>query len=481
MASSSLKFGTSGLRGLAEELNGLPAYAWSRAFLDVLATRGDIETGKPVLIGQDLRRSSPDIAALCYAAIADSGLKPVDCGALPTPALAAFAMAQNAPAIMVTGSHIPDDRNGLKFYRADGEIDKRDEAAIVAAHADLSRRLSAPETISLSEPDLTVSTAFKERYLGFLPPNVLSGLRVGVYQHSSVARDLIVEVLEALGAEAVALGRSESFIPVDTEALREEDIALLKQWSSEERFDAIVSTDGDADRPLVADERGRFVRGDLVGAIAAAWLGADTIVAPVTANSALETCGHFQNVLRTKVGSPHVIGGMEDMRRKSARRVVGFEANGGVMLGTDFERDGRHLSALPTRDSFLPILACLCEIATKGRPLSAIAADFRFRIALADRLQNVPGERSGLFLKRLLDGDSALRAAFAEIGDVSSVDSTDGVRVHLRTGDVVHYRASGNAPELRCYVEAETEARAGDLLTWGMNLAVHETGKTERV
>ncbi len=112
-----------------------------------------------------------------------------------------------------------------------------------------------------------------KRYVDFVGLESLRGLRVGVYQHSSVARDLIVRILTELGAEAVPLGRSDVFVPVDTEALRSEDIELLDQWGQEGRFDAIVSTDGDADRPLIADEKGRFVRGDLVGAITAKWLG----------------------------------------------------------------------------------------------------------------------------------------------------------------------------------------------------------------
>src|SRR5690606_40075184 len=70
-----------------------------------------------------------------------------------------------------------------------------------------------------------------------------------------VARDLIVRILTELGAETVPLGRSDVFVPVDTEALRPEDIELLSQWAKESRFDAIVSTDGDADRPLIADRK----------------------------------------------------------------------------------------------------------------------------------------------------------------------------------------------------------------------------------
>ena len=88
-------------------------------------------------VGRDLRSTSPDIARLCHAAVADAGLVPVDCGALPTPALSLYAMERAAPAIMVTGSHIPEDRNGLKFYIADGEIDKQDEQDILKFHAEL--------------------------------------------------------------------------------------------------------------------------------------------------------------------------------------------------------------------------------------------------------------------------------------------------------------------------------------------------------
>ncbi|TIR46153.1 MAG: phosphomannomutase, partial [Mesorhizobium sp.] len=137
---------------------------------------------------------------------------------------------------------------------------------------------------------------YMDRFLDFFEQGSLSGLRVGVYQHSSVARDVVVDILRGLGAETVPLGRAEHFIPVDTEALRQEDVALLKDWAAAEPFDAIVSTDGDGDRPLVADASGTFVRGDLVGAITANVLGADCVVTPVSSNSGLERCGHFARV-----------------------------------------------------------------------------------------------------------------------------------------------------------------------------------------
>lgn len=473
MSGTSLKFGTSGLRGLASELNGRPAYAYAYAFVRMLADSKHLQTGANIYVGRDLRPSSPDIAALCMAAIADAGFTPIDCGELPTPALSFHAMDKQAPCIMVTGSHIPDDRNGLKFYRADGEIDKNDEQTITALHASLPDNLEFHKLTS-ARIDKSAAENYIARYVDFLGANALSGIRIGVYQHSSVARDLLTETLSALGAEVVALGRSDVFVPVDTEALREEDIKLLAQWAGEQHFDAIVSTDGDADRPLIADENGQFVRGDLVGAITAAWVGADIIVTPVTSNSALETCGRFKRVLRTRVGSPYVIEGMEGAGEQSSDIIIGFEANGGVLLGSDVEKSGRRLAALPTRDAFLPILATVSTIADQRRSLSEIAHAFGFRIALSDRLQNIPQQASNAFLSTLNHIETR-NALFQSAGAIVRVETIDGVKLFFDSGNAVHYRASGNAPELRCYVEAKNENEAKVLLALGLEVARNAT------
>lgn len=473
MTGNSLKFGTSGLRGLATELNGLPAYAYSLAFVQMLRARGNLKAGERVFVGQDLRPSSANIAALAMSAIEDAGFTPVNCGVLPTPALSYFAMSQNAPCIMITGSHIPDDRNGLKFYRADGEIDKDDEAAISVAYAALPNDLTPRKAENLPESNQPINS-YAKRYVQLLGPESLAGLKVGVYQHSSVARDLLTKVLGALGVKTVALGRSDVFVPVDTEALRHEDVELLASWASADHYHAIVSTDGDADRPLIADERGHFVRGDLVGAITSAWVGADTIVTPVTSNAALEECGKFERVLRTRVGSPYVISGMQQAVREQAKIVVGFEANGGVLLGSTVEKNGQQLSALPTRDALLPILACLSTIKQTQKQLSEIAQSYGFRVALSDRLQNVPQEKAAGFLSVITQEDARLQL-FPINDAIVRLETIDGVKLFFASGNAVHYRASGNAPELRCYVEAATEDEATKLLTLGLEIARNAT------
>ena len=132
----SLKFGTSGLRGLSVDLKGKASAVYATAFARHLLTSGQTKAGDPILVGRDFRDSSPDVSATCIAALKKAGLTPLDCGTVPTPALALYGLSLKAGALMITGSHIPADRNGIKFYRPDGEIDKQDETAIAALAAD---------------------------------------------------------------------------------------------------------------------------------------------------------------------------------------------------------------------------------------------------------------------------------------------------------------------------------------------------------
>ena len=119
VARSGVAFGTSGARGLVADMTDALCYAYASAFLQTVATGAST-----VVLGHDLRPSSPRMAAACAAAMAAHDARVAYAGALPTPALAFYAAQLGAPALVITGSHIPFDRNGIKFYRADGEINK---------------------------------------------------------------------------------------------------------------------------------------------------------------------------------------------------------------------------------------------------------------------------------------------------------------------------------------------------------------------
>jgi len=450
---SGVAFGTSGARGLVADMSDGLCWAYTAAFLQAVssgATR--------VVLGHDLRPSSPRIAAACAAAIEARGCECVYVGALPTPALAFYAAQLGAPAIVVTGSHIPFDRNGIKFYRADGEISKADEQAMLAAQVDV------PDVVvnaDLPTADARASAAYVQRYLDYFGAGALDGAQVAVYEHSSVGRDVLRSILQALGAQVTSLGRTETFVPIDTEAVRPEDVAQARQWATEYRFDALLSTDGDADRPLIGDERGEWLRGDLVGILCAQALQAQVVVTPVSSNTAVELCGAFAQVLRTRIGSPYVIAGMEEALASATGPVVGYEANGGFLLGSDVLQGSRSLKALPTRDAVLPMLALLVLARKQGCKLSALSADLPKRFTASDRLQGFATDKSRALLAQLQGDDAALSQTLApDSGAVLSMNQTDGLRVTFANGDIVHLRPSGNAPELRCYAEADTAERA---------------------
>lgn len=282
MKSSGVSFGISGTRGLVEHMTNDVCAAYAAAFILIMLRSFQFNR---IALDMDLRPNSPGIAEACAQAIQAAGMQVDFCGALPTPALALHAQSEQIPAIMVTGSHIPFDRNGIKFYRPDGEISKADELAIQAMEIEL-HELDTPAP--LANINTLAVTAYEQRYIQFFPDGMLSGKRLGLSEHSSVARDSFKRILEALGAQVVSLGRAEIFVPINTEAVSTEDVARGHAWSAEYNFDAIISTDGDGDRPLISEEQGNWLRGDIVGLVCARYLGIQALVLPVSCNTAIE-------------------------------------------------------------------------------------------------------------------------------------------------------------------------------------------------
>ncbi len=444
---SGVAFGTSGARGKVADMTPDLCHAYATAFINAVVPKAS-----SIVLGHDLRPSSPEIAAACAAAIESLGMSVIYGGALPTPALALYAAQNGSPAIVVTGSHIPFDRNGIKFYKEDGEISKSDERAMLDFLVGLPKQLKLPK---LPAPDPRVEQAYLDRYIRFFGANALQGETIAVYEHSSVARDVLRTILEALGAEVITLGRTDVFVPIDTEAVRHEDIEQAREWAELYDFDAIVSTDGDADRPLIGDEKGDWMRGDVVGILTAQYLHATAVVTPVSSNSALERTQSFAQVVRTRIGSPYVIEGMQQAANDGAELVVGYEANGGFLLGSQVLRNGQRLGPLPTRDAVLPMLALLCGAKAQALKMSEVGYRLPKRYTASDRIQNFATASSRELIAGLRNDHVLLRNVMApQAGPVEAIDETDGLRVHFASGDIVHLRPSGNAPELRCYAES---------------------------
>lgn len=472
-----LKFGTSGLRGLVTELTDKECYLYTTAFLEYLADKKLVEKNGKIAIAGDLRPSTERILVSCLESINGFGCKPDYCGVIPTPAVSLYGFSRLIPSVMVTGSHIPYDRNGIKFNLPDGEILKEDEQAITEIYSKISSsgKFDAlfnadgkfkKKTEDLPAPYKNAVDEYVNRYLDFFKPGLLTGKKIVVYQHSAVGRDIMVEILNQLGADTIAVGRSEEFIPIDTESIQEEVLKMATDWAQKFQPDAIISADGDSDRPVLFDENGNFIRGDILGIVCAEYLEADSVTATISCNTALEKCGKFKKINRTKIGSPYVIEGM-NVDKKTGMRAVSYEANGGFLTANDIEINGRLLKALPTRDAMLPILAAVSLSIKKDLLLSELIKTYPQRYVWTETVKNFPTETSKEIIGKISGGDEKTKADAKKLfdlpADVEKIDYTDGARMLLTNGEFVHLRPSGNAPELRIYLEAATPQRAKEL------------------
>ena len=486
-----LGFGTSGRRGEVIHLSQLEIFLNALGELTYLQSlppaQGGIVRGDVFYFAHDLRPSSTkfldgaprrgEIAQAIVAAIEAAGMRPVNLGDIPTPALTYFALREGKGSIMVTGSHIPFDRNGYKLNTSVGELLKEHEASVNASVAQVRERLYAQPfeespfdangLLKSGHRDLPAAIgdarrAYIDRYVRFFEGKSLAGRRLMVYQHSAVGRDLLVDLLREFGADVVPAGRREDFVAIDTENIQAPQIAAIQKLVAEHGpVDAVISADGDSDRPLlltVSDLKVKFWPGDLLGMVTAEYLGADAVVVPISCNDAIDR-GPLAQVLepKTRIGSPYVIAGIESAKARGKSRVCGWEPNGGFLLGSDLPG----LTKLATRDAVLPML---CSLFAQDR-----FASLPKRYCRAALLPNFP-QATGREMVRHFSGEGAaaqLEKAIG-LGAVRGIDYTDGVRVTFASGEVIHFRPSGNADELRVYAVADTESRAEELAAMGV-------------
>lgn len=457
----SLKFGTSGIRALSTDLTDRNVYLAVTAFLQYEASKSK---SNAVYVAGDLRESSPKILGAVYSAVADNNREICFCGNVPTPCLANYSLLQNAPAIMVTGSHIPADRNGLKFYLNCGETLKEDDAKILEVYNQLLRVNYKDELFS-SKGDFATRKpvvikniqancigAFESRYMQYFGGQALKGLRIVFYEHSSVARDFFPFILEKLGATVLRKGRSDRFVAVDTEAV--DSLEQFAEWVKESKADALISADGDADRPLVIDNLGALVPGDTLGMLTCRYLTIEAVALPISCNSSINNLPGLQKISFTKIGSPFVIDELDKLAL-NFNKVAGFEANGGFILKTSLPG----LAKLSTRDSLLPIVCALTQI-KNGMTLNKLANEVNLRFTASVLIRDCQPEMSQKLLKHVLnEPESAFKTVYLNKPSDLTINTLDGVRLASPEG-VVHFRPSGNAAEFRCYTEACTSELA---------------------
>ncbi len=523
----SLEFGTSGLRDKVTAMTDMECYINTRGFIMFLEERGDIDSlNKDIALGGDLRSSTPRIMSSVSLAIKNSGYRVLSCGRVPTPTLAYYAMGKCIPGIMVTGSHIPDDRNGIKFTKKSGEVLKTDEGDILrnveyARTTEYEKSLQESlfdkngmfkEEYNLPEAEFETEAIniYVHRYSDVFKGKPLSLKKIVLYQHSAVGRDIVQKIFEGLGADVVPIERSDKFIAVDTEKVSIDTTSLLQKASMEHKPFAIITTDGDSDRPLLADENGSFLPGDKLGALVSIFLNPDFVAIPISANDAVVNSlgkGGIK-VIQTKIGSPYIIDAMDrELKRNPNSKVAGWECNGGFLLGSDWSIDNSTLKSLPTRDAVLPLICVLLLAAKDNQTVSAlVTSSLPNRYTHADVIdektpgcENYTAEMGKTIVKMLSPENSDIsQVDFTEEGiktngvdcstgsnhnltwikkmfcnyftnergftDIVSINFIDGIRIVFSNNDVAHLRPSGNAPEFRIYATADTQEAANRIV-----------------
>jgi phosphomannomutase len=544
-----LQFGTSGRRGEVAHLTQLEVFINAVAELEFLQSlpqsEGGIVKGDTFYYARDLRPSSSayvseqqgrgELAQAVERAIHYAGMIPVNQGMIPTPALTYYAITKGKGSIMVTGSHIPFDRNGYKVNTSKGELLKQHEAPVNEKVKDVRKRfygqpfdesffnadgLLKAGSQPLSQENNEAATLYVERYVDFFGSEALSGLKLLVYQHSAVGRDILVSILTALGAGVIAVGRSDTFVPIDTENMDAEQLNLIQALCDETanihgNFDAIVSTDGDSDRPLILGvdrntAKVQFFGGDLVGMLTAEFLGVDAVIVPISSNDGIDNSSLASiTEPKTRIGSPFVIAGMEKALAAGKKAVCGWEANGGFLAGSDIVKNGKTLRALPTRDAILPIVALLCLARREGLSLINLFSRLPKRYSRAALIKQFPRATALKMVKRLSPFDESVKMVeFKENADpifkdednrilevdraqpesmttikqileslfssdfgfdpITQMNFIDGVRISFHNGDIAHLRPSGNADELRIYAVADNQARADQIAEYAV-------------
>jgi phosphomannomutase len=419
------------------------------------------------------------MAKSCIAGINAHGCEVVYCGELQTPALIFYAMGNDMPCIMIIGSHIPFSRNGMKFYNTDGEISKLDEINILNAEVQPPENLDeSVKNIQIPAINPAALEAYRQRYIELFPVEMLKGKRIGIYEHSSVARDVLIDLMSYFGADVLSLERTDYFVPIDTEAVSAIEKEKAKGWAKKYQLDAIISTDGD--RPLISDENGQWLRGDVLGVLCVNYLGATHVAALINVNSMLEASSKRELICtRTRIGSLYVIAAMQDLAKEplasnhkpsepkkeslvskqklsasnseaEAIKIVGYEANGGFMVGSDIELNVKTLHSLPIRDAVLPILIVLSLAHQNSVPVSQLLKALPGRFTASACIKNFELNLRDKITKSLefdrIKQDEFLFEIYADkVAKIISIIKTDGLRMFISNNDTIHIRPSGNA------------------------------------
>jgi len=429
-------FGTDGIRGLANHgpLNTKRVHRLGEATAYLLSR--ELKRPPRIGLGWDTRRSSPTLAAALTAGLSGSGAEVWSFGEIPTPAVSLLARLYRLDTgIVISASHNPAEDNGIKYFSAAGgkfpeKIEHKLEQALLSP-AELPWKTGVAIGAVRSH-DTQARLDYAQQMIKRFSRGRLAGIKVAADLANGAACRTVPQVLEELGMQAICLSAAPDGCNInhDCGSLHPQKVAAKTKGA---KVHAGLAFDGDGDRVILADEKGRIVNGDrMLGILALAYqrkrqLPGNTVVATVMSNLGLELFLKTKGIrlMRTKVGDRYVA---EALARGGY--AVGGEQSGHILLP-------RHA---PTGDGLLTALEVLTVLAGQSRPLSELADGWN---DFPQMLVNVPVKSR------------------PELLDLPQVNQeVQAGQKTLRERGRINLRYSGTEPLARVMVEAETRELA---------------------
>lgn len=419
-------FGSSGIRQIADE-----------RLLD-LALKVGLVLGadyRSVVVARDTRSSSEALKNALAAGLAFSGAETHDAGVAPTPTLA-YAAREFSLGAMITASHNPPEYNGIKLFNPDGSaFDSEQRQKLEAA-------LTQGNVKSVTWDKMGVVSTFPDAVRNHVEAIVSSvrvkaALKVVVDCGGGAACRITPGLLTALGCEAIPLNcEPTGFFPRPSEP-SPENLAVLKDKVVASGADLGLAHDGDADRVVAVDHKGRFVSGDKLIAIMAHQIQAKKLFINIDSSMVIEEQGF--EVIRTRVGDAYI---SEELKK-----------------GGDFGGE-------PAGAFIFPRMS-LCPDGILGAALIVQAASRRPLAEWADGIPEYPIVRGAV--KGAADRMPAIEARLTAMNP-SSINKIDGLRLTFAGGWLL-VRPSGTEPKIRITAEAKTRQRAEELFQRGCQAA----------
>jgi phosphoglucosamine mutase len=374
-------FGTDGIRGLT---NSEPMTAQTALAVGMAAgahfLRGDHR--HRVLIGKDTRLSGYMMESALVAGFTSVGMDVVLVGPMPTPAVAMLTHSMRADlGVMISASHNPFADNGIKLFGPDGYKLSDDAERAIEKRMEQGPKLAKAAEIGRAR---RIDDA-RGRYVHFakstFPDHLrLDGLKVVVDCANGAAYHVAPDALWELGAEVIPLGVSPNGLNIN-DGCGSTHPEVLQETVVASGADIGLALDGDADRLIVVDEKGKLVDGDqLMALIALGMKGRDklkggAVVATVMSNLGLERKLKEAglDMVRTKVGDRYVL---EEMRARGCN--IGGEQSGHIILADHSTTGDGLVAGLQVLAALVEAKAPASELLRQFEPLPQLLKNVRF-------------------------------------------------------------------------------------------------------